>query len=348
MAERVPGPRAFDENALALARWIAERYCCSLGEALGGVVFAPAIPRVVDRFEVVATAEPARFPSVPPRLLRLIATDFADGFAREALLRHPDARRAGDRRTLLASLALLQRGGILERRRTFVAPRVAEAREKFLRATGTAVRGPRVRALVELAAREGALRRRDALLAGFSHANVTRALREGALCETTERASRVRTSGRPEEHAFAPTAEQRAAIAAIDARVAARRFAEVLVQGVTGSGKTFVYIRAIAHAIANGGRAIVLVPEISLTPQTARRFEGVFGERVAVLHSGLSERERFDSWYAAARGEIDVIVGARSALFAPLPDVRLIVLDEAHERTYKQDGVPRYDALDVA
>ena len=348
IVERVPGPRAFDAHALALARWMAERYCCSLGEALGPVVFAAAIPRVVDRFAVTAPLDPARVPAVPPRLVRLIASDFAEGFALDALLRHPEARRAGDRRTLLAAVAALQRGGFLARRRTFVAPRVAEAREKYLTATGTAVRGPRVRALVALAAELGALRRRDALLAGFSQAVIARAVREGALRETEERAPRARTAGARDDQAFAATAEQAAAIDAIDARVTAGRFAEILVHGITGSGKTFVYIRAIARTLERGGRAIVLVPEISLTPQTARRFESVFGERVAVLHSGLSERERFDSWHAAARGEIDVIVGARSALFAPLPDVRLVVIDEAHERSYKQDGVPRYDALDVA
>ncbi len=344
----VAGPRAFDGDALALARWMAERYCCSLGDALGAVVFAAAIPRVVDRFSIIGTLDPRAFPSVPARFVRLIASDFADGFALEALLRHPESRRAGDRRTLLAAISTMQRGGAIERTRTFVAPRVVEAREKFLTATGIEVRGPRIAALVRLAAEAGAIRRRDALLAGFSHAIVARAIREGALRETTERAERARSSGAREDQDFTATEEQARAIETIVASLERGGFAEMLLQGVTGSGKTFVYIRAIAETIARGGRAIVLVPEISLTPQTSRRFEGVFGDRVAVVHSGLSERERFDSWHAAARGEIDVIVGARSALFAPLPDVRLIVIDEAHERSYKQDTVPRYDALDVA
>jgi len=343
-----PGAPAFDAPALALARWMAARYCCSLGEALGAVVFAAAIPRTVDRFEVTDKLGSVPFPAVPPRLVRLIREDLADGFAPEALLRHPEARRAGDRRTLLAALATLQRGGALVRRRTTIAPRVTEAREKFLQPTGVAVRGPRVRALVELASGQGSLRRRDAILAGFSHAIIARAVREGALAEGSERRARESVAGARETQDFLATAEQQAAIEAIGAALGQRRYAEILVQGVTGSGKTFVYIRAIERAIALGGRAIVLVPEISLTPQTARRFESVFAERVAVLHSGLSDRERFESWAAAARGEIDVIVGARSALFAPMPNVSLVVIDEAHERSYKQDGVPRYDALDVA
>ena len=203
-------------------------------------------------------------------------------------------------------------------------------------------------ALVGSVEAAGALRRRDALLAGFSTALIARAVRTGALRETREPAARVRTRGPREDQAFVATAEQQRAIAAIVRAVDGKAFAELLVQGITGSGKTFVYLRAIEHVVARAGRAIVLVPEIALTPQTARRFEGVFGERVAVLHSGLCERERFDSWHAAAHGELDVIVGARSALFAPLPGVRLVVIDEAHERSYKQDGVPRYDAVAVA
>ncbi len=109
-----------------------------------------------------------------------------------------------------------------------------------------------------------------------------------------------------------------------------------------------MYLHAIARVLARGGKAIVLVPEIALTPQTAARFEAAFGDRVAVLHSALSERERFEAWQAAARGEIDVVVGARSAVFAPLAGVELIVVDEAHETSYKQDTVPRYDAVAVA
>ena len=109
-----------------------------------------------------------------------------------------------------------------------------------------------------------------------------------------------------------------------------------------------VYIAAIERALALGGTAIVLVPEIALTPQTSRRFEAAFGDAVAVLHSALSERERYDNWHAAANGGKRVVVGARSALFAPLPNLGLVVVDEAHERTYKQDTAPRYDAIAVA
>jgi primosomal protein N' (replication factor Y) (superfamily II helicase) len=146
----------------------------------------------------------------------------------------------------------------------------------------------------------------------------------------------------------APSEEQRAVLDVVQRALGDRVAHARLLHGVTGSGKTEIYLRAAETALAQGRGAIVLVPEIALTPQTAARFTAVFGERVAVVHSALSERERFDAWQAAARGELDVVVGARSAIFAPLPDVRLIVVDEEHESSYRQDTVPRYHAVEVA
>lgn len=122
----------------------------------------------------------------------------------------------------------------------------------------------------------------------------------------------------------------------------------VLLFGVTGSGKTEVYLQAIAHVLSKGMGAIVLVPEISLTPQTVERFVGRFGQRVAVLHSNLSEGERHDEWHRIRDGKADIVIGARSAVFAPVANLGLIVVDEEHEPTYKQDEAPRYNARDVA
>ena len=125
----------------------------------------------------------------------------------------------------------------------------------------------------------------------------------------------------------------------------------LLLHGVTGSGKTEVYLQAIAAAIAAGCTALVLVPEISLTPQTVRRFKSRFAdiqERVAVLHSHLSGGERFDEWHKIVEGTAKIVIGARSALFAPLRNLGLIVVDEEHEGSYKQDTAPRYNARDVA
>lgn len=141
--------------------------------------------------------------------------------------------------------------------------------------------------------------------------------------------------------------DQQAALASICEALNAPRHEVLVLHGVTGSGKTEVYVRAIEEAVSFGRQAIVLVPEISLTPQTKQRFRARF-DRVAVLHSHLSDSERHWHWQRIASGEIQVVVGARSAVFAPTPRLGLIVIDEEHEPSFKQDSTPRYHAREVA
>jgi len=144
-----------------------------------------------------------------------------------------------------------------------------------------------------------------------------------------------------------PTKEQEKAISLIKKRLREREYNTILLKGVTGSGKTEVYLQAISEAIALGLKAIVLVPEISLTPQTIERFKSRF-DKVAVLHSSLSGRQRNNQWWEIRNGKADVVIGARSAVFAPLDNLGLIVIDEEHENTFKQDSSPRYNARDVS
>jgi primosomal protein N' (replication factor Y) len=125
----------------------------------------------------------------------------------------------------------------------------------------------------------------------------------------------------------------------------------ILLHGVTGSGKTEVYLQAVQHALDQGKSALVLIPEISLTPQTVQRFKSRFAalqDKVAVLHSHLSQGERFDEWHRIRNGEARIVIGARSAIFAPLTDVGIIIVDEEHENTYKQETSPRYHGRDIA
>jgi len=189
--------------------------------------------------------------------------------------------------------------------------------------------------------------------AGGGHATLRALERRGLVSvETLERRRRpsmVGVGARADGPARL-TPAQEAALAAIVARMdgPATSDRRLLLHGVTGSGKTEVYLRAVAAALERGRSAIVLVPEIALTPQTAGRFHDRFGDSVALLHSRLGAGERYDEWVRLRRGQARVCVGPRSAIFAPLSDVGLIVVDEEHDPSYKQESDPRYDARWVA
>lgn len=142
--------------------------------------------------------------------------------------------------------------------------------------------------------------------------------------------------------------EQEAALKEIERSMESNKFSPYLLNGVTGSGKTEIYLRTIEVVLNKGMQAIVLVPEISLTPQLVKRFKSRFGNQVAVIHSMLSEGERFDAWRLSKKGEIGIVIGARSAIFAPFDNIGVIIVDEEHESTYKQDENPSYNARDVS
>ena len=144
------------------------------------------------------------------------------------------------------------------------------------------------------------------------------------------------------------TAEQAQATNAVDQAIDEKKAATFLLEGVTGSGKTEVYLQIIQHALAQGKSALMLVPEISLTPQIVRQFKARFGDQVALLHSALSDGERYDEWRRIEKGDAQVVVGARSAIFAPIKNLGVIIMDEEHETSYKQEDMPRYHARDVA
>ncbi|HPU75525.1 MAG TPA: primosomal protein N' [Bacillota bacterium] len=192
--------------------------------------------------------------------------------------------------------------------------------------------------------------------AGCSASALDALVRAGLLHPTEVIASRSPMEGLSSGSALAPTlapghkltADQERAVERVSARIDSDGGVVVL-HGVTSSGKTEVYLRAFEHALARGRRGILLVPDIALTPQMVDRVVSRFGpERVAVLHSALGAGERLDEWERARRGQVDIVVGARSAVFAPVPSLGLIVVDEEHDGSYKQDDSPRYHARDVA
>ncbi len=157
-----------------------------------------------------------------------------------------------------------------------------------------------------------------------------------------------RSKPRPSRLEFDFNAAQRAALNCLRETVETRKFSGILLHGVTGSGKTAVYLAGMRAVLEAGRSAILLVPEIGLTPAIAADLHQTFGEEVAILHSALSDKERAQQWHRIKSGEARVVVGTRSAVFAPVPDLALIIVDEEHDSSYKQEETPRYHARDVA
>ncbi|MCQ2380051.1 MAG: primosomal protein N' [Victivallaceae bacterium] len=188
-----------------------------------------------------------------------------------------------------------------------------------------------------------------AKLQGFSRSALATLVKNGLVSvrEAATRRDVFGNAGIVRDSALEPTPDQAKALAQIDGLLAAGGGVQLL-HGTTNSGKTEVYLQAISKTMDMGKSSIVLVPEISLTPQTVRRFRARFGDALSVLHSRLSGGERFDEWNRIRSGEVKIAIGARSALFAPFSDLGLIVIDEEHESTYKQAEAPRYNARDVA
>jgi primosomal protein N' (replication factor Y) len=274
---------------------------------------------------------------VPPELVELglwVAEEYCSTPARGLALVLPPGTGTGAKQRARPRRALT--AAITEQGRAADTARLGVAQQRLLAVLADA----------PLAAAE-AVRR-----AGCGH-DTLRSLQTRGLVALDEvrirRAPQAAAVGAPGDASAPLTEAQRAAVERIEAALAGpsdeRR---LLLHGVTGSGKTEVYLRSVATVLESGRSAIVLVPEIALTPQTVTRFRERFGDQVAVLHSSLTLGERYDEWDRLRRGDARVCVGPRSAVFAPLTELGLIVVDEEHDTSYKQDGDPRYDARHVA
>jgi primosomal protein N' (replication factor Y) len=345
---------------LALTRWVADYYLCAWGEALRAAL--PAGTEVESRRVVRATggaggatgAAPADLPEDARRVLAALAARNGRGLTPVALA---DAMGA---RVPVGLLRRLEEAGLVAVEDERTTARVRTKTERHLRlvvdadAARAAVRGAKQAALVDaLAAVEGTAPQAALLQKAGATAAVAKALVEKGIAEAVEVAAERRAGELDEPAGPAPVYAlhpgQAAALAEIEAALDDARPRPFLLHGVTGSGKTEVYIRALKAALARGKTALVLVPEIALTPQTVRRFRAHFGDGVAVLHSRMSDGERLDTWRALRAGQFTIAVGPRSAVFAPLENLGIVVVDEEHEGSYKQfDPAPRYHARDVA
>jgi len=329
---------------VGLVRWAAAHYLAPLGPALKA-----ALPPGLD-------VRDALVPRLTEAGRAALETGQLDLPGQEQALRRALRKAASGAKLGRPVLSDLSRRGLIVLSREEVRPRVgAQLVETAEAVPGASTeelrRAPRqAEVLAWLLARSGPVPVEEVLVAFPRARPHLRALAERKLAKLDQvPAGPARLADAPwgsQEHT--PTPAQSAALREITAAIDARSFAPFLLHGVTGSGKTWVYLEAIAHARGRGLGALALVPEIALTPQLAGRFRARFGADVAVLHSGLSEPERVAEWQRVRDGRAGIVVGARSAIWAPVARLGIAVVDEEHEPSYKQEDRLRYHARDLA
>ncbi len=345
---------------LRLCLWMAEYYEAPPGEVLRGAV--PGGIQVTSK-KLVAITEAGRAALAEGGAVSRVRRDILGTLAAAKTPRNQGAVARG--KAAVAELVALESEGLVafvhQETSKGVKPRTVrtavltrkiteEDRAKFARSP------KKLAALRALEARGGAasvakLKAAEPTIAGHLRALAKAGLVAFEAREAPPQVARPRFGDLAVEAPVAPPAlnqRQRAALAAIRAGLRQKRFASYLLYGITGSGKTEVYLNAIADVVAAGRTAVVLVPEISLTPQLAARFRARFGNLVAILHSGLKKRERFDEWQRLKSGSARIALGARSAIFAPVEDLGMVVVDEEHDSSFKQEEGVRYNARDVA
>jgi primosomal protein N' (replication factor Y) (superfamily II helicase) len=355
----------FDDQLMGLGRWLAKEYLAAPAEALR-LLLPPGGGRKTRR--VVALTQSGSQPGLlfhlqrAPRqqsVLRRLQQEGAE-MEGEALLR---ALRNDDRGFAAASLdsalgALAERGYVAVRRELQRPTVQALERQVARLVEGDQPWDEILETLQEKAPRQAEviailLATQDcaATLAELPRQAVTALAQKGLVTVTTEAQEReplMEDWNGASVDFLRLNESQRLVYERAEECLHSRCNAELLVHGVTGSGKTEIYLHCVDLAVRLGRSAIVLVPEIALTPQMVGRFKARFGPQLALLHSALSQGERFDEWHRIQRGEARIIIGARSALFAPAQNLGLIIVDEEHESAYKQDQPPRYHAVSVA
>lgn len=345
-----------DREDIRLALWMRERCFCTLFDALRtmlpvGVWFRVRYTYRLEREEVRAGI-PVKSEAAKTivKLLEDLGGEAELEDIRQVLTEDPaDTLRALVKKGVLLSESHEARFG---GEKTVKAVELAVPAEDALELSAAKKsRAPLQSAVLELLAQTGSLDQKElCYFTGASSATVKALERQGVVV-TAEREV-LRRPGRASDvepaEPICLNAEQTQAFRGLKKLLHSDKPQAALLWGVTGSGKTSVYIKLITECLQSGRRAIVLVPEIALTPQLVGIFMGHFGDRVAVLHSSLKSGERYDEYRRIKAGSVDVVVGTRSAVFAPLRDIGLIILDEEQESTYKSESTPRYHARDIA
>lgn len=339
---------------IKLALWLRERYFCTLYDAVKLLLPAGLLYRIREIYTLAVDRETALAGGANERESRVLETIVAQGGCAEL-----DTLRLACGDEVLATLrALCERGFLTVE--TNAAKRVGD---KLVKRVTLAVSGEEALAAVEPRKRAAPLRYEVICLlssvgsalstdlcyfTGASMATIRGLEKSGLVTITTEEAFRVPQREEGEVRPVTLSGEQQAAYDAIAARLNEDTPSCTLLYGVTGSGKTAVYLELLKETVRRGKRGMILVPEIVLTPQMMAKFSACFGDKAVMLHSGLRLTERYDQWKRIRRGEVDVVVGTRSAVFAPLEQIGMIIIDEEHEDSYQSENPPRYHVRDVA
>jgi primosomal protein N' (replication factor Y) len=349
----------FDEGLMQLGQWISQYYLAPIGDVFRTMLPLAAEIKKARVYHITEAGHEALHASatagssrrsrqdIDTQMLEYAVLDYlsmsdealegtirsATGATRQALdlllrkkwIARQDATSARDaRRTVQVAVLKNTEGKLNENQRRTV---------EFLRQQGGRALVEQVRALE------------------IPRTTLQTLVRRGLVEMTEEPAGFTVTSLKkrgPSHLDFIFNAEQKAALSVMERAVEEKKFSVSLLHGVTGSGKTAVYLAAMQGVLESGRSAVLLVPEIGLTPAAAANLHQVFGDEVAILHSALSADERAEQWHRIRRGEARIVVGTRSAVFAPVPDLALIVVDEEHDSSYKQEETPRYNGRDVA
>jgi primosomal protein N' (replication factor Y) len=354
----VAPPFILPPQQLELARWMSDYYMCPLFDALSTMLPPGFERRTITYISAVNDIERRNLSGLPPQQIKII--DLLKKSRKAPLKELEKSLGVKTARTAISQLLLrnlivksYETGPVRVKPKKETCISLAIDRETAEEAISQlyARRAARQAAVLEFLMEAETVTLTEARKKTGCQAETIKALADKGYIEIKENEVKRRPLSYDGIQSSSPlrlSSQQESAFNEIKKSLTEDNPGIFLLHGVTGSGKTEIYLQALAETVKLGKRGIVLVPEIALTPQTLERFASRFPYRVAIIHSQLSLGEQFDQWYQIQNGEFDVVIGPRSAIFAPQPELGLIVIDEEHEWTYKQDNSPRYHTRDVA